>query len=120
MYRFPTTCSKAVCPHTAYQIVVGGATSECFAASGTGQDRSDPIHSNNLLLDRPVQFYVDRAISNCHVGLSAAVETCSISFEWVCLPVPKKGAGYGDCGRKDGPNGHYEWIHYALKDHWQQ
>jgi len=64
MYRFPTTCSKAVCPHTAYQIVVGGATSDCFAASGTGPDRSDPIHSNNLLLDQPVQFYLDRAISN--------------------------------------------------------
>jgi len=66
VYRFPTTCSKAVCPHTAYQIVVGGATSECFGASGTGPDLSDPILSNNLLLDRPVQFYLDRAISICN------------------------------------------------------
>jgi len=24
MYRFPTICSEAVCPHAAYQIVVGG------------------------------------------------------------------------------------------------
>ena len=24
MYRFPTICSEAVCPHTTYQIVVGG------------------------------------------------------------------------------------------------
>jgi len=26
MYRFPTICSEAVCPHTAYQIVVSGQT----------------------------------------------------------------------------------------------
>ena len=26
VYRFPTICSEAVCPHTAYQIVVGGQT----------------------------------------------------------------------------------------------
>jgi len=26
VYRFPTICSEAVCPHMAYQIVVGGQT----------------------------------------------------------------------------------------------
>jgi len=26
VYHFPTICSEAVCPHTAYQIVVGGET----------------------------------------------------------------------------------------------
>jgi len=63
MYRFPTTCSKAVCPYMAYQI------------SCTGPDRSDPIHSNNLLLDRPVQFYLDRAISNTNPAFSRKVDS---------------------------------------------
>ena len=31
---------------------------------GTEPDRSDLIHGRNLLLDRPVQFYLDCAISN--------------------------------------------------------
>ena len=31
VYRFPTICSEAVCPHTAYQIVVGGQTAPCLS-----------------------------------------------------------------------------------------
>ena len=40
MYRFPTICSEAVCPHTAYQIVVGGQRgSACVVRFGSGQNK---------------------------------------------------------------------------------
>jgi len=40
MYRFPTICSEAVCPHMAYQIVVGGQRgSACVVRFGSGRNK---------------------------------------------------------------------------------
>jgi len=58
----------------------------------TGPVGSDPIHSNNLLLDRPVQFYLDRAISNASVSWTV-VERCGLSenvlvmLRWLSLRI---------------------------------
>jgi len=58
----------------------------------TGPVGSDPIHSNNLLLDQPVQFYLDRAISNASVSWTV-VERCGLSenvlvmLRWLSLRI---------------------------------